>query len=55
VDVLCAPVRGEPFPQSDAENARFVEMRELGELDVAPTAIGVIEHAVIRRREAPEG
>jgi ADP-ribose pyrophosphatase YjhB (NUDIX family) len=55
VDVLCAPVRGEPFPQSDAENARFVEMRELGELDVAPTALGVIEHALIRRREGPDG
>ena len=55
VDVLCAHVRGEPLPGSDAENARFVETRDLGELDLAPTALGVIEQALIARRAEPDG
>src|SRR5207244_7960169 len=34
VDVLCAFVQGEPHHGSDAENARFVEMRYLGEIAI---------------------
>src|SRR5438876_8446069 len=30
VDLLCVHIRGEPFAGSDAENARFIETRELG-------------------------
>lgn len=36
--VLCEYVSGEPFPASDAENARFLPLRELGEYEVTPTA-----------------
>ena len=53
IDILCEYLRNEPFPASDAENARFVELRELGELDVAPEALDVIAKAVARR--APPG
>ena len=41
--VLCEYVSGEPFPASDAENARFLPLRELGEYDVTPTAREVLE------------
>ena len=54
VDVLCAFVQGEPHPGSDAENARFVEMRELGEFDVTPTALEVVEQALLARRGGSE-
>ena len=53
IDILCEYLRNEPFPASDAENARFVELRELGELDVTPEALDVIAKAVARR--APPG
>ena len=49
IDVLCEYVRNEPFPASDAENARFVELPELGELDVAPEALDVIAKAAAAR------
>ncbi|TLZ46145.1 MAG: hypothetical protein E6K19_01310 [Methanobacteriota archaeon] len=55
VDLLCAYVRGEPFPASDASHARFVEMRELMELDLAPDALQVIERAAMERRPAAQG
>lgn len=55
VDVLCVHVRGEPYPGSDAENARFIEMRELGEFDIVPTALGIIERALIARRGRYDG
>jgi 8-oxo-dGTP diphosphatase len=55
VDLLCVLVRGEPFPGSDAENARFIETRELGDLDLTPTALGVIERALVARRRGPDG
>ncbi len=42
--VLCEYVSGEPFPASDAENARFLPLRELGEYEVTPTAREAIEH-----------
>jgi 8-oxo-dGTP diphosphatase len=54
VDVLCAYVYGEPFPASDASHARFVEMRELMEFDLAPGALRVIERAATERRTAAQ-
>jgi ADP-ribose pyrophosphatase YjhB (NUDIX family) len=52
IDVLCRYLRGEPFPKSDASNARFVAMRELNDLDVVPTALDVIERAATQRPSA---
>jgi ADP-ribose pyrophosphatase len=49
IDVLCHYLRGEPFPESDASNAKFVEMRELTELDLVPTALDVIKRAATQR------
>lgn len=51
IDVLCDYVRGEPRPSSDAENARFVPLRELGDYDVTPSAVETIER-VARMRPA---
>ena len=45
IDVLCEYVSGEPAPASDAENARFVPLRELAEYDITPTAIEALEEA----------
>ncbi|MGQ0796814.1 MAG: NUDIX hydrolase [Methanobacteriota archaeon] len=45
VDVLCGYVRGEPRPASDADDARFVPLRELGDYDVTPSALETIERA----------
>lgn len=45
VVVLCEPVAGNPFPASDAENARFLPLAELGEYDLTPTAREAIERA----------
>lgn len=41
--VLCEYVSGEPFPATDAENARFLPLRELGEYDITPAAREVLE------------
>ena len=41
--VLCEYVSGEPFPASDAENARFLPLKELGEYEVTPTAREALE------------
>jgi ADP-ribose pyrophosphatase len=41
--VRCDYVSGEPFPASDAENARFVPLRDFGEYDVTPTAREALE------------
>jgi 8-oxo-dGTP diphosphatase len=46
IDVLCAYVDGEPHASSDADNARFVELREVSELDVTPAALELIEKAL---------
>ncbi len=43
IDVLCEYRSGEPKPASDAENARFVPLRELAEYDIAPTAVETLE------------
>ena len=52
IDVVCRYLRGEPFPRSDATNAAFVEMRELGELDLVPSALDVIGRAARERSSA---
>jgi len=49
IDVLCEYVQGDPFPATDAENARFIALRELGEYDVAPTALEVVRVASAAR------
>ena len=43
--VLCDYVSGEPFPASDAENARFILLKDLGEYDLTPTAREALERA----------
>ncbi len=43
--VLCDYVSGEPFPASDAENARFIPLKDLGEYELTPTAREALEHA----------
>ena len=48
-DVLCEFIGGNPFPGTDAENARFVPLRELGEYDLAPTALEVLQAASAAR------
>lgn len=45
IDVLCEHVRGDPFPATDAENARFVPLREIGEYDLVPAALEVTQAA----------
>ena len=49
--VLCDWVSGEPFPATDAENARFIPLAELGEYELTPTARGAIER--VARGRAP--
>ena len=49
IDVLCEYVRGDPFPATDAENARFIPLRELGEYDVAPTVLEILGTASAAR------
>lgn len=43
--VLCDYVSGEAFPASDAENARFILLKDLGEYDLTPTAREALEEA----------
>ena len=54
IDVLCEYVRGDPFPATDAENARLIPLRELGEYDVASTALEVLQAASAARIAAGE-
>jgi len=49
VEVLCEYVEGEPMPDSDADNARWIPMRELHEYDVTETALQVIRAALRER------
>lgn len=44
--VLCEYVSGEPFPGSDAENARFLALRELGEYDLVAEARHSLERVL---------
>jgi len=49
IDVLCEYLRGDPFPATDAENARLIPLRELGEYDVVPAALEVLQVTSTRR------
>ena len=51
VGVRCDWVAGEPFPATDADNARFIPLAELGEYDLTATAREVLER-VARSRSA---
>jgi len=53
IDVLCEYLDGEPFPGTDAENASFVPLAELGEYDIVPTALDVLQRAATARGTAP--
>lgn len=43
IGVLCDWVSGEPFPATDAENARFIPLAELGEYELTPSAREALE------------
>jgi len=45
MNVLCDYVSGEPYPASDADNARFIPLKELGEYEVTATAQEALERA----------
>ncbi len=49
IDIVCEYVRGDPFPATDTENARFIPLRELGEYDIVPTALEVLRVASAAR------
>lgn len=49
IDMLCEYIEGEPFPASDADHARFIPLRELGEYDIAPAALEVVQAAAAKR------
>lgn len=49
VEVLCEYVGGEPVPDSDADNARWIPVRELHDYDVTETALRVIQTALRER------
>lgn len=53
IDVLCEYIAGEPFPATDAQNARFVPLTELGEYDVVPSALEVLHRAAASRDDPP--
>lgn len=50
IDFLCEYVEGEPFPATDAANARFIPLDELGEYDVAETVTEIVQRASTARR-----
>ncbi len=54
IDVLCEYLRGDPFPATDAENARLIPLHELGEYDVVPTALEVLQMTSARRMVSDE-
>lgn len=45
IDLLCEYIGGEPFPASDAANARFIPLDELGEYDVTELVGGIVARA----------
>ncbi|HVG37472.1 MAG TPA: NUDIX hydrolase [Thermoplasmata archaeon] len=49
IDVLCEYVQGDPFPATDAENARLIPLGELGEYEVVPAALEVLQMTSGRR------
>ncbi len=52
IDLLCDYVSGDPFPATDTENARFIPLRELGEYELAPAALEVVQEAAKDRGSA---
>jgi len=55
IDMLCEYQGGEPFPDTDAANARFIPLRELGEYDVTESAREIIGRAASERLVIHEG
>ena len=49
IDILCEYVQGDPFPATDAENARLIPLGELGEYEVVPAALEVLQMTSARR------
>ena len=49
LSVLCDYVSGEPFPATDAENARFIPLASLADYEVTATARGVLERVAAAR------
>ncbi len=49
IDILCEWVSGEPSPATDADNARFIPLAELGEYDLTPTAREALERVARSR------
>ena len=49
IDMLCEDQGGQPFPDTDAENARFIPLSELGEYDVTESARDVVARAASER------
>jgi len=47
--VLCKYVSGEPFPATDADNAQFVPLKQLGEYDISPTAREALDRVAGKR------
>ncbi len=45
MNVLCDYISGEPYPASDADNARFIPLKELAEYEVTATAQEALERA----------
>ena len=45
IDLLCDYVEGDPFPGRDEANARFISLSEVGEYDVAETALDILRRA----------
>ena len=50
IDLLCDYVEGNPFPGRDETNARFIPLVEVGEYDVAETALDVVRRASALRK-----
>ena len=55
IDLVCEYVRGEPFPGTDADNARFIPLRELGDYDVTPAALEVVRRSGQGSRGSSDG
>jgi ADP-ribose pyrophosphatase len=49
-DILCEYVEGDPMPDSDAVNARWIPVRELHEYDVSEGALRAIAAGLRERR-----
>lgn len=50
IDLLCDTVEGDPFPGTEEANARFIPLAEIGEYDVAETALDVLRRVSALRK-----